>query len=91
MAICSSKGIDLNMGVTDSNEKDSEIKRAIFAAANKKILAVDATKFDKISFVHVCELSEIDTLVTDSQPSDRWIDYLKDKNVDLVYEGGNLV
>ncbi len=85
LAICSSKGIDLNMGVTDSNEKDSEIKRAIFAAANKKILAVDATKFDKISFVHVCELSEIDTLVTDSQPSDRWIDYLKDKNVELVY------
>ncbi len=85
LAICSCKGIDINMGITDSNEKDSEIKRAIFAAANRKILAVDATKFDKISFVHVCELNDIDTIVTDEAPSDRWIEHLKDKQVELVY------
>ena len=85
LAICSSKGIDMNMGITDSNEKDSEIKRAIFAAANKKILAVDATKFDKISFVHVCNINEIDTIVTDEAPNDRWTEYLKDKDVELVY------
>lgn len=85
LAICSSKGIDMNVGITDSNEKDSEIKRAIFAAANKKILAVDATKFDKISFVHVCNISEIDTLVTDQAPNDRWVEYFKDKDVELVY------
>ncbi len=85
LAVCSSKGIDMNMGITDSNEKDSEIKQAIFAAANRKILAIDATKFDKISFVHVCELSDIDTVVTDQQPSEKWIEYLKDKNVELVY------
>ena len=84
-AICSSKGIDMNVGITDSNEKDSEIKRAIFAAANKKILAVDATKFDKISFVHVCNISEIDTVVTDQAPNDRWVEYFKDKDVELVY------
>ncbi len=85
LAICSSKGIDMNMGVTDSNEKDSEIKRAIFAAANHKILAVDATKFDKISFVHVCGLDDIDTIVTDEAPSERWIEYCRDKEVELVY------
>ena len=85
LAICSSKGIDMNVGITDSNEKDSEIKRAIFAAANKKILAVDATKFDKISFVHVCNISEIDTVVTDQAPNDRWVEYFKDKDVELVY------
>ena len=85
LAICSSKGIDLNVGVTDSNEKDSEIKRAIFGAANRKILAVDSTKFDKISFVHVCDMADIDVLVTDSQPSERWIEHFKDKDVELVY------
>ncbi len=85
LAVCSSKGIDLNMGVTDSNEKDSEIKRAIFGAANRKILAVDSTKFDKISFVHVCDVADIDVVVTDSQPSERWIEHFKDKDVELVY------
>ena len=85
LAICSSKGIDLNIGVTDSNEKDSEIKRAIFGAANRKILAVDSTKFDKISFVRVCDMADIDVVVTDSQPTERWIEHFKDKNVELVY------
>lgn len=85
LAVCSSKGVDLNMGITDSNEKDSEIKRAIFAAADKKILAVDSTKFDKISFVHVCDMNDIDVVVTDSQPSERWVEHFKDKNVELIY------
>lgn len=85
LAVCSSKGIDLNMGITDSNEKDSEIKQAIFAAATKKVLAIDSSKFDKISFVHVCDVSEIDVIVTDSEPNERWLDYLKDKNVETVY------
>ncbi len=85
LAVCSSKGLDLNMGITDSNEKDSEIKRAIFASATRKVLAVDNTKFDKISFVRVGEISDVDVIVTDTKPPERWIDYLKDKDVELVF------
>lgn len=85
MAICSAKGIDIARGVTDSNEKDTEIKRAIFASANRKVLAIDSTKFDKISFVRVCDIQEIDTIVTDRQPSERWMEYLKDRRVEVLY------
>lgn len=85
LAVCSAKGIDIRMGVTDSNEKDSQIKQAIFSAAEKRILAVDATKFDKISFVKVCEASEVDLVVTDEAPSERWAEYFKENNVELVY------
>ena len=85
LAVCSCKGIDIGMGVTDSNEKDSEIKQAIFAAADKKILAVDSSKFDKISFVHVFDIGEADIIVTDSAPLERWSEHLKEKNVELVY------
>ncbi len=85
LAVCSCKGLDMNMGITDSNEKDSVIKQAIFSAADKKILAVDSSKFDKISFVRVCDVSEVDTIVTDCQPSDRWMEYCKENNIDLIY------
>ena len=84
LAVCSSKGIDMNMGITDSNEKDSEIKQAIFAAADRKILAIDSTKFDKISFVRVCDIGDVDAVVTDTMPSDRWVEYLKEKNVAII-------
>ena len=86
LAVCSCKGIDMNMGITDSNERDSEIKQAIFAAADRKILAVDGTKFDKISFVRVCDIGEVDIVVTDEQPPERWVEYLKEKQVDLIYK-----
>lgn len=85
LAVCSSKGIDMGMGVTESNEKDSEIKRAIFATANRKVLAIDSTKFDRISFVRVCDIGEVDTVVTDRAPSERWVEYLKEKHVELIF------
>lgn len=85
LAVCSSKGIDMTTGITDSDEKEAEIKQAIFAAAQRKVLAVDSTKFDRIAFVRVCDIGEVDTVVTDAPPSERWMEYLKDKNVELVY------
>lgn len=85
LAVCSSKGIDINMGITDSSEKDSVIKQAIFAAADHKVLAVDSTKFDKISFVRVCDAGDVDTVVTDTQPAERWAEYFREKNVELIY------
>lgn len=85
LAVCSSKGIDISNGITDSNERDSLIKRAIFAAAEKKILAIDSTKFDKISFVKVCDFDAIDTIVTDSEPTKEWVDFLNEKEVELIF------
>ncbi|MBQ9086575.1 MAG: DeoR/GlpR transcriptional regulator [Clostridia bacterium] len=84
-AICSCKGLDMELGVTDSNEGDSLIKQAIFAAAEKRILALDSEKFDKKSFVKVCGLGEINVLVTDTEPSPQWVSFCNEKEIDLVY------
>ncbi|MBQ1962161.1 MAG: DeoR/GlpR transcriptional regulator [Clostridia bacterium] len=86
IAICSCKGLDGEMGVTDSNERDSEIKKAFFKAANKKVLAVDSSKFDRSSFVKVCSIKEVDTIVTDTDPGERWREKLKDAGVELIFE-----
>ncbi len=85
MAIFSCKGIDMDRGLTDSNEKDTDIKRCMLKAAKKKILAVDDTKFDRISFTRVCDMREIDVVVTNREPSEKWQQYLKETNTELVY------
>ncbi|MBR6694198.1 MAG: DeoR/GlpR transcriptional regulator [Clostridia bacterium] len=85
IAICSCKGVDINAGITDSNEKDSQMKQAIFSAASRKVLAIDSTKFDRIAFTKVCDLGDVDVIVTDSRPSDKWIEYLDDCKTELVY------
>ena len=84
-AICSCKGVDMEIGVTDSNEKDSLIKQAMFASAERKILAADTLKLNKKSFVRVCEFSDIDYLVTDQKPDDQWREFCKQSNVKNVF------
>lgn len=85
IAICSAKGIDMNMGITDSNEKEAQIKKAMFSAAQKRILAIDSTKFDRIAFIKVCDIEDIDVVVTDSKPEDKWIKFFEDKGIELIY------
>lgn len=84
-AICSSKGIDINRGITDSNEKDSEMKQAIFDSAETKILVIDSSKFDKISLIKVGDVTDVDIIATETEPGSNWIEFLKSKNVDLIY------
>ncbi len=85
LAVCSAKGLDMTMGISDSNEKDAEIKEAIFQAADRRILAIDSSKFDRCSFVKVSDVRDIDVLVTNEKPSDAWISYCKEMGVELIY------
>ena len=85
VAVCSCKGIDMKLGITDSNEKDAQIKQAVYASAERKVLALDGGKFDRKSFVKVCDISEVDTIVTDSKPSDTWVEYLGANGVEVIY------
>lgn len=84
-AVCSCKGLDLELGVTDSNEQDRLIKQAMFASAERKILALDSEKFDKKSFVKVCGFEGLDWIVTDKAPSDVWIRFCSERGVHLLY------
>ncbi len=84
-AICSCKGVDIALGITDSNEKDSQIKQAMYSSAERRILAADSGKFDRKSFVKVCGFSDIDVLVTDTCPDEKWENECKENKVELIY------
>lgn len=86
LAVCSCKGLDIDIGVTDSNERDSEIKKAFFSSATRRVLAVDSSKLDKVSFVKVCGLRDVDTVVTDTDPGEKWKERLAEQGVSLIYE-----
>lgn len=85
-AIISCKGVDLEKGITDSNEMDAHIKKLMFDSANVKILAVDNSKFDKISFMKIGDLADIDVIITDSEPDMKWQQIFSSLNVDIQYK-----
>lgn len=85
-AIISCKGIDIERGITDSNEMEAHIKKLMLDSAAMKILAVDNTKFDKISFAKIEELAEINLVVTDYEPDERWRQMLHAMNIESSYQ-----
>ena len=84
-AAFSVKGIDIRHGMTDSNESEAQVKMALIQAAKKKILAVDSSKFNKISFTKVGEIKEVDMVITDRKPSDEWLSKFEAEGIDVIF------
>lgn len=68
VAIMSAGGITLE-GVTNSHGLLIDIQKAMIAAAQKVIFCLDHTKLGRRSLSFLCELADIDVVVTDSQAS----------------------
>ncbi|MFR4350621.1 MAG: DeoR/GlpR family DNA-binding transcription regulator [Roseburia sp.] len=85
-AILSCKGIDMEKGITDANEMFSQVKQAMLSSASQRILAADHTKFDKVAFSRICEVTDIDMVVTDERPSEAWMEYFREKGIACLYE-----
>ncbi len=83
-AILSCKGIDLQAGVTDSAEGHALAKQAMIRNAKQVILALDDSKFDKISFVQVAPLEAVQTVVTNKRPEEKWLSHFQTLGLNCV-------
>lgn len=61
--ICCS-GLSIEKGVTDYSLEEVETRRKILNISNQKFLTADSTKFNRIVTAKICELTDIDTLIT---------------------------
>ena len=84
--ILSCKGFNMERGITDANELFSQVKQQMLKSASQKILAVDHTKFDKVAFSQICQITDIDMIVTDVKPTDAWLQYFDDKGISVLYD-----
>ena len=85
MAVISCKGIDMQQGITDSSEFHSLTKQAMMASARRTILALDSSKFDKVSFIQIAGLDDVDCVVTDREPPQEWKDYFDALGLECRY------
>lgn len=85
-AVISCKGIDLERGITDSNEMEAQIKKLMLTSAGTRILAADSTKFDRISFTKIGGIENLDYVITDTKPADKWQKVFETAGINLKYE-----
>jgi DeoR/GlpR family transcriptional regulator of sugar metabolism len=66
---------------------EAHIKKLMLDSANMRILAADSSKFDKISFTKIDELSGINLVVTDIEPDLKWRRAFRSMNMESCYKG----
>jgi len=80
-AFMSCRSLSQTYGVTDSNESMSEIRRKLLTRSNKIYVVADYSKFDKTSFLNICDFSDINGLISDKHLDQNWIEFLEKNEV----------
>ena len=85
--IISCKALDHELGIMESQEAFGTTKKAMIASGREKILVVDSTKFDQTAFSVAGKLRDIDVVVTDRKPSEKWLAHFAEEGVECRYPG----
>jgi DeoR family fructose operon transcriptional repressor len=83
VAIMSSGGITPD-GVTNSHGLLIDIQKAMIHGAQRVIFCMDSSKLGRKSVSALCDLDQIDTIVTDSGASAEVVEALKAKGVEVI-------
>ena len=64
-------GFDIEHGLTTTNILEAHLSKAMIKAARTTVAVMDATKFGRRGLTYVCNLQDVDLVVTDNQvPAD---------------------
>jgi DeoR family transcriptional regulator, aga operon transcriptional repressor len=77
-------GIDPVSGVTNINLPETEIKRRMLRAAKRRILVADGSKIGKIELANMCNLDDIDLLITDNSADPAILNTLREGGLEIM-------
>jgi len=60
-------GVSASRGLTTPDVAEASIKRALIRSARRTVVLADHSKFGRDEFAHFADLSEVDTIITDSE------------------------
>ena len=75
----SCRGLVFEDGLFDSSTEEAELRRAMIKSAKKRVLLCDSTKIGKHSFQRICNIQEINTIITNAQINTETIQALQEK------------
>lgn len=81
----SCNGIDLINGLTFSTDLDLTLIRACRENCSKLVVLADHTKFGMTYYFKTLGIKEIDIIITDQEPEEKWITYCEENSITLIY------
>lgn len=82
--ILGANAVDPDAGITAHFIDHAELLRHMMKTVKVRIAAIDSSKFGHVCAHHICDLSEIDVLITDSNLDPEMRKALEEKDLDLV-------
>lgn len=76
--------IDAERGITDLEWEVIEVKKAMIRSANKTISLAISGKLNSVQRLQVCPITDIDTLITELNPSDPLLEPYHRKKIQLL-------
>ncbi len=77
-------GLDLEHGLTTSNLGEAHLNQVMIKSAQKVIVLTDSTKFGKRGFGKICDIAEVDQIITDTNAPASVVEQLRESGVDVV-------
>ena len=77
-------GFDLRTGITTHNEQEASLNRLMCEISEQVIAVADSSKFGKRSCHMIREFGNIDTLVTDSDIPEDYVQGLREMKVEVI-------
>lgn len=78
------KGVTLEEGLTDVDNYEAQLKRAMVRAAKEVIAIVDHTKWGHVGFVSFASIDQVDKVITDDKAPPDMVAALRGAGVDVI-------
>jgi DeoR family transcriptional regulator of aga operon len=76
-------GISVEAGCTTHHEIEAYTNRALIRRARRAIVVADGSKLGRAAFARICEVGEVDELITDSAAAPGELDSLRDAGLEV--------
>lgn len=77
-------GIDPDYGLTTTNALEASLNQVMIKSAQKVIVLADSSKFGKRGFGKICEISQVDIVITDNKVSELMVRRIESAGVEVI-------
>ena len=80
-------GVDPVGGITNINLPEAEVKKRMLAVATRRIVVADGSKLGRVEVARLCDIGDVDTVITGRSASPSVVEALRDRGCTVVVVG----
>lgn len=90
VAFIGADGLSMDFGPSASDLASAHLHRQVIQNAYQTVLLVDQSKFGNASLFQIVDWSQINTVVTDSEPDSAWRRFFRDREIVVIFPGQDI-